>query len=440
MERLAVTFQPFSVETFPDSINASDPIKHRHADRDEISSRFRGTLLGTALALTSGTQLRLSEAVPIGPGELLLGAWLAIVICVLLLRGRIRADSTVFVVAVFWLGCLSVLGAGWITGLLLGLSKPEASRDFIALTLCALTSSLIALQPDRTRVLESAVTAYCAVLAFGLGLVLALTLSGTVSLGATNFTFGLRFTGLSLNPNQLALAVLPVPFLAAERSFRHRDFASRVVMWLAAGLSVVCGLASRSDALQVAWLCGAALCLSTILLSNYSTASGLWSQALRLLFSIALVAGGALAIRKIPNVIASTAGAVYQQQGQGSDRVARWRNGLVAAERSPMVGFGPGSFSGATQPFDAGEAHNNYIDWLDSTGVIGVSLLVAVLGWTFFALLRGGATASIAAFIALLVFTMFHYVARQPVYWFFLLVFMNPPISRTANSRNVLST
>ena len=83
-----------------------------------------------------------------------------------------------------------------------------------------------------------------------------------------------------------------------------------------------------------------------------------------------------------------------------------------------MLGNGAGAFSGIAGPFEAMEAHNTPIDLLAMGGVVGLTAVYyypvrnAVLAY------NRGMTILFPLLAGLIVFTMFHFVARHPVFWF----------------------
>ena len=81
---------------------------------------------------------------------------------------------------------------------------------------------------------------------------------------------------------------------------------------------------------------------------------------------------------------------LYADAGQGEIRFTVWLNGLRALAESPLVGWGPGAFSGLHEPFEGFEAHNTLIDWAASTGALGLALHAALWVWCASRALRMG--------------------------------------------------
>jgi O-antigen ligase len=122
--------------------------------------------------------------------------------------------------------------------------------------------------------------------------------------------------------------------------------------------------------------------------------------------------------------------AIYDVGSQGSMRIALWRHGIEAMIESPLIGLGPGFYSGVAAPFAGAEAHNSLIDWSASVGLVGLTAYLLLAGWLFAGLWRSGDAALVAAFVSLFTISLFHYTFRHPVFWF-VLVFL---AGRTAYS------
>jgi O-antigen ligase len=111
----------------------------------------------------------------------------------------------------------------------------------------------------------------------------------------------------------------------------------------------------------------------------------------------------------------------YNYGSQGSDRLTLWKNGIAALSHSPLFGLGPGAHSGYTRPFLDTEAHNTFIDWAASYGIIGLICYLTLLGWIGWKTWKNGSSALVAALISLVGYSVFVYTARHIVFWFSLL-------------------
>jgi O-antigen ligase len=384
--------------------------------------RFAAVWLGVGLALTSATQLRL-PGLPIGPGELILLGWMLAEAVVLLQRGRVNAVLAVRGYALFWGLTTLALALGSLASVLHGTWRTDYARNLPALGLSAAASCLALLSPDgltRWRTVVRAVLATITPCMVALGLLAA---AGRTNLGPLATLYELRFTGWAENPNQLALVCLPLPYFGIEWLRSARGFWRRsLVLCLLLGIVGV-GLATLSDALMFSWG------IATMLLVAYAwwhSLAGARRTTRTVAFGVLilpatiLVSVGVL-MPTLERLVEERVQATYGNNSQGSDRVALWTNGIQAAIRSPLFGLGPGGYSGVTRPFDGIEAHNSYIDWLDATGLVGLTLLAGLLAWAGLSAMRAGDATAFVSLIAVCVFVMFHYVLRQPLFWCYVL-------------------
>ena len=81
-----------------------------------------------AAVVTTATQLRV-PGTPVGPGELLAVAWLAVAAARVALGGTMRATETTRVVLGFWALALPLLGSGAVIVSRRGYYHPAAGHD-----------------------------------------------------------------------------------------------------------------------------------------------------------------------------------------------------------------------------------------------------------------------------------------------------------------------
>ena len=73
---------------------------------------------------------------------------------------------------------------------------------------------------------------------------------------------------------------------------------------------------------------------------------------------------------------------------------------------------------------------------MDATGVVGLIALLSLWAWVAHRVHVSRRAGAGIALCALLVFSMFHFVLRQPVFWFFLLALASPlPLLRARSPR-----
>jgi O-antigen ligase len=387
-----------------------------------LGERLTGpTVLGLAIALITATQLRIPGA-PLGLGELLLAGW-----CVLsLLRGRPEVDHKLQAVwTIYWLICFAALSAGALAAIALEVFNLPGLRDGLAHALIALMCFAAIRRREPGDMIQRAARTYCVLAGLGYLACLALATAGRGAFGPVDMWYGLRFRGLAENPNQLALTALPIPFLAYEAAQREHARARRFLYFGAAGAGVIVGVASLSNALMLAWSVGGVLLLPGVIgwLRRVSLRAtwGLVRQVALPLVLLGSAFGAAYAYR---GTIHAAGQAAYDAGGEGDDRMARWQNGLEAINRSPLVGLGPGSFSGPTAPFQGEEAHNTAIDWMMSTGIVGLLSLLGIIGLAAWRSRSSALRLSLIA--ALLAFATFHLTLRQPAFWMLILLLTTP--------------
>ena len=394
--------------------------------------------LGLALGLTSATQLR-APFLPVGPGEVLLAMWLCAALVSLARQRQFETNPLVKPFLVFWLLTLAALALGWCSGLYLNVWDNASTRDAFAVLLAAGVVMVSSVQRRAAQRLWLASGALSVTLVVGLGVLLALSTMGRPVLGPINSLYGFRFAGWALNPNQTALAVSVVPFFAIERRNACEGRVSRLGWTVVALVALVVGIATLSDALMLGWGVAAAIiggkwwALTTFVPGNSRSAKRIAIFAVPLVVVGAIIAAGP----RIIQLSEATAESSYQSNGQGADRVARWKHGLDAAARAPVFGLGPGSYSGPFSSFQGEEAHNTPIDWLDSTGVVGLLALLGLWSWVAWRVASMKRKGAGIALSALLSFAMFHFVLRQPVFWFLLLALAASPPTIFHASRRV---
>lgn len=349
-------------------------------------------LVGLALAAILPTRYRLWGGM--GVGELTLLAFAAAVVLLALLRkrflfsgvlGRIAAAVAIYVFFVQ----LPLTGVGLyfnVTGV--------SFRDWLAYALSALF--LLA----------------CAIGRFDLAVTARYLIGFTVVLICAQFFFGgdsawyfARFSAGAKNPNQLALyAICGVLFAMVC----IEGVVARAVM---VGFFVFVGALTRSDALLAAGLAT---------LFAYAACTVLPKRVLVLMSPI-MIATLVLSWVSMGDNLSAWVAAEWSGADQGGARSVLYINGLRAWMDTPftiLMGNGAGSFSGLTAAFGEAEAHNTPIDMLAMGGPPG--LLVCYVGLFYFLIraYRHGENAHAAIVVGLIVFSFFHFVARQPLWWF----------------------
>ena len=113
---------------------------------------------------------------------------------------------------------------------------------------------------------------------------------------------------------------------------------------------------------------------------------------------------------------------VYDDNDQGATRLKLWAEAYSKGLKSWMLGFGPGahltSKSYKRAPPDKFEAHNTPMELFTQGGLIATLAYLAIALSTCFSVIQARLPALSAFACSLLVFSMFHYVIRHPIFWF----------------------
>lgn len=381
-----------------------------------------------SVVLTTATQLR-AESMPIGPGEDLLVIWLIVAgVLVLFSRGQMLEESySTRALILFWLGAFVLLSAGAVLALIKSRSPgTAAAHDAVALALSALLSIVVTLVlrlPGQVLPASRSLVVITTIAAIGLLLTALLTRSiGPVQLWYAE----IRFTGWAANPNQFALLVLMCPFLALQLAADSPRRIGRTVWTGMAVAVVIAGLATASDALVLAWAtCGLGIVFTFWFMQVAGSRASLLSFTIvGVITPLLLIAFLLPFLKPLGELSFEVVSGVYDLGGQGATRFTIWQHGLEAALASPWIGFGPGPHSGFNAPHEAVEAHNTFIDWSASTGLLGLVALVALLAYVWKRTMQCGKRFLALGVVAAVVFAAFHFVLRQPIFWLYLILFM----------------
>jgi O-antigen ligase len=387
-----------------------------HAGADAPEPGLSGTAwFGIGLALASATQLRL-PGIPAGVGEAMLGAWALAAALRLLVRPRVSTGALPRVLLVFWAVATAALAAGRAVAVARGYAPAGgALHDTAAF---AFVAAVVLLFTATAGLGERAPRAFgwmAAALVPPLAL-LALLGDAAAPLPVEPW-HRTRFQGWAGNPNQLALALVLVPFAGLAASRAHPRRGMRALVAACAAGAVPLGLLTRSDALHAAWAAGAAAALAVAWLRLAGARHPRARWVARVAVPAALVVGVAVWGPAAARTLRARALATYHQEDAGTVRVDLLRHAAHAWARSPVVGLGPGAHSGYLGPFQREEAHNTFLDWAASTGVVGAAALAALLAWAAAGVLRARDPLLAGGLAALAAFASFHYVLRQPVFW-----------------------
>jgi hypothetical protein len=384
--------------------------------------------IAAGIALSTASQLRL-KALPLGPGESLLFAWMIFA----LIRQRFVITPITRVICLFWIIAFSSLALGLIAGELMEIASigDTVIHDSFAFVFAASFSIIFFSTVTSKRDLDKLLLFVISFTAVPLTILLI----NPSLLPPINPWYGtIRFSGWSKDPNQLCILLGVMPFLSVY--LMNLSSSNYQKMWciFLTFASIFFGIQTLSDSLRLWWSISTAVLLIwglyQIILSKITIhLSGYRAFIIRniiLIFLILITLGvGYMSSQMAASIpIKLRSGSINEQLSSGSQgqvRLTLATNGLGALWRSPLVGVGPGGHSGFTGSFQNFEAHNTFIDWGGSTGILGLTCYVTLVGWVGWKAFRSGSTALFAAWISLIGYAIFVYVLRHIVFWFFLL-------------------
>lgn len=383
-------------------------------------------LLCAGVLATSATQLRL-PGFPVGPGELLLVGWMAAV-GILFFVGRMRwvIQSGVWPLVGFWAVSFPALAAGVIASTAAGHAEDSgATRDAFAMLFASVFSIVLAMSVPSALAARRVLSLYSLMAAYSLlvllGVAIVIRTAGPIDFWYQMF----RFVGLATNPNQLALFVAAGPFILAQAIAdgvtRHRR-----VYWGGMVALVVVGIATTSDALMVGWISGLGLAMGWKWIQEIRKEHSSMLRPALLAVVVPLWGVGLLVLVGVPvyRSVEAEVLALIHLGSQASVRFTLWGNGVAALAASPLFGWGPGAHSGMSRAFEAMEAHSTYVDWAASTGLIGLGVLLVLVAVTLVRCVFSNKVYLALGVMSLAMFSSFHYVLRQPVFWFYLVTIL----------------
>ena len=359
-----------------------------------------------SLVLTTATQLRIG-GLPLGPGEVVLAGWIVwrlVVIGVTPARAQDwRVSGNLFL---FWGSIIALLLTSFAVSYARGTwDETGAIRTLVAILLSAVFSVLFChtLESNERR-LRYVLNGLFVCMGVALALLLLMAALRIRVAGIDPWYAAIRFSGWAENPNQLALFLAPLPFLAVYSW--PRKIGRRFIVWTGLAIVLIAGALSQSDALLVSWAT-AGLVVGTVkwfhsLIRTSQSRSRAYLNAVVL--PCAVLAILIWAVTGPFTLMIERAIAIYELGGQGSLRLQIWGNALVAFTESPLIGHGPGAFSGILGPFQNYEAHNTVIDIATQVGLIGTVIYIGLVGTILVKLLRQRELALLGALLSISTF------------------------------------
>lgn len=377
------------------------------------------------VVLSPASQLRFSGT-SIGVGELFLILSILVGLIIFINRPRIKKSTWTTIrknYIIFWIISLLIFIIGSIYAYLIGKLEIGSTLHNLSAYLFGfliLGTFLFFYSESDEKIGNKILTNITSFSGLLYLLYLLLIISGKSSFANCDLYFELRFTGFGLNPNQLAFTCVPIPFLAIS-IYRKPNQANWMKIWMVIVFiaTITVGILTLSDALIVSWVVGSGLLYYVTLLR------GIFKKHIKvilstLFISITLIGVCIYFLNKISEYVQDTTYGDGVSNDQGSIRLLLWKNALYAFSYSPIFGLGPGSYSGYG-PFQGEEAHNSFIDWMVSTGLIGFLILFYLMFKKFQISWRKHQNEYISILVAIYTFSMFHLILRHIFFWTFII-------------------
>ncbi len=236
-----------------------------------------------------------------------------------------------------------------------------------------------------------------------------------------------RLRGWSNDPNQLGFSTATITFLSVHLAETVTARVGMIAATACAVLAFSVGVLTKSNSYILGILTAGTVFLAVKSWLWLTTSEkGLTLRAA--LGSTALLGLPMLVVAALPFApavverVETKYEALYDEDGQGDLRFHLWTEALEKGMDAAMLGLGPGphltSKAWKRPPPAKFEAHNTPLDLFVQGGLLA---LLALL-WLYASILLATTRAKLAALAALacgfIVFSMFHFVIRHPIFWF----------------------
>jgi O-antigen ligase/polysaccharide polymerase Wzy-like membrane protein len=421
----------------------------------------RDLLLVLGILLSTASQLRPAGA-SIGPGEVCLMIWIALMLGREPLQLGPRFTPALSRLVLFWL----LFGVAQSIGTLAGFAIADVHdtslfmHDVMAYPLLAAISLLCVVGPDAAsrlhRVAWLLVALGSAILAPQVG-----QAWGWLSIGSIDPWYWDRLRGLSENPNQLAILCAVLGLLSLHLVDVAGSAPARIAAIGAAVLPVYVGRLTKSDTCGIVIVAAGpifiVLKLRTWLLHQPRlTVHAAFAWMVIFALPLLLVSAVPIAHSIGGNVEALAQGMAKGDQNDTENtariRFEAWAQAFDRGLDSGMLGLGPGPHlpipatilaerddpteepkylehpeNNGTPNF---EAHNTLLDIFTQGGLLAALTLVWLVGSAFLLTFRARLDGLTTLLCGLTLFMIFHLIVRHPVFWLAIAMCLVTPETR----------
>jgi len=211
---------------------------------------------------------------------------------------------------------------------------------------------------------------------------------------------GYRYTGGAKNPNQIVYYAQSLMLLLVVFFRRMALIFIPILIFLT--------LKTESDAfmLSIVAACVFYIFLKLFYIKRYSIPSNVFIYIIPVLFIAFCI------LYNYQDEIVT----IWNNAG-GVARGGLYLNAIEVIKSSPLFGFGFGTFSGKTVPFEGTEAHSNILDLAIQFGVLFSALIYYILFKAISISIKKGELIIASFMLAYIMTGFFHYTARHFMFW-----------------------
>ncbi|WP_144462012.1 O-antigen ligase family protein [Siminovitchia fortis] len=222
------------------------------------------------------------------------------------------------------------------------------------------------------------------------------------------------FSPFASDYHQFAYFITPLPFVALYMIKRENRFIVKLSAALSIVLLISMGLSTSSNTLVSSWVNATILIIALLLWKKLREQER--SASIISFFICLAIIGLLFSFDNIMGIVKD----FFEESSNGEHRILLWINSIKVWLYSPIVGLGPGSFSG-NQLFQGTEAHNTFLQVLTQGGILGgiayvslISRLIKVTHVNIFIL---------CAVLSLIMYGFGINDLRRTVLWFYFIMF-----------------
>jgi hypothetical protein len=386
------------------------------------------SLLALGIILSTATQLRFGDT-PFGPGEMCLAIWLGLLACLQVGRSAPISNAAFTVVVAFWLILFVAESVGAIVGFSTELffDTTEIMHDLIAYFFLFCLACAMALELNSERRLRRVTWLIALFSVASLSLQLAHAY-GVVRLPiAADPWFYDRLRGWSNDPNQLGFATASLTLISIHLADTATQRVKTIAAAVCALLAFCVGVLTKSDSFTMGILGASAIFFaikSALWLATFKRGLTFRAASVSLaLFGLPVLAVGALPLAPaVVERVEAKSAALYAEDNQGDLRFHLWEEAFDKGMHAAMLGLGPGPHltkkAWKQSPPHKFEAHNTPLDLFVQGGLMALLAIALLYASLLFTTTKAKLPALAALSCAFVVFSMFHFIIRHPIFWF----------------------